>query len=172
MQQAQLELLVMESQTGNQQAFACLIEWFHPQLVKFATQLCGSHALAQDAVQEAWIKISKKIRSLQDPRAFKSWLYRAVRWQVLDMLKAKPNQYQSLDGVELSEPLDESALEQRQLVRLINQLADGDRDVVYLFYLAELAIAEIALVLDIPDGTVKSRLNRARKQLQQQIQDC
>ena len=89
MQQAQLDLLVMEAQSGNQAAFACLIEWFHPQLVKFATQLCGSHALAQDAVQEAWIKISKKIRQLNDPRAFKSWLFRAVRWQTLDMLKAR-----------------------------------------------------------------------------------
>lgn len=174
MHQAQQELLVLAAQNGNEQAYECLITIFHPQLVKFGYSLSGDHSLANDAVQDVWLSISKKLRHLKDPRAFKSWLFRAVRWRVLDLQKAKSYNHQNIDNVVLnieSVELDESEIENRQLLKLIANLPIAERSVIYLFYLAELPIAEIAAVLEIPAGTVKSRLNRARTNLQKLITD-
>lgn len=170
MQQAQQDLLVLEAQSGNRKAFECLIEAFHPQLVSFAYNISGNHALAADAVQDVWIKMSKKLAQLEDPRAFKSWIFRALRWRVLDLVKARHYQLQTIDDTEHSTELDESAIERRQLKGLIDNLPDNQRTVIYLFYLAELPLNEIALILEIPLGTVKSRLNKARINLQQQLQ--
>jgi len=170
MHQAQQDLLVLEAQSGNEKAFECLVAIFHPQLVNFASNLSGNHALAEDAVQDVWIRISKKLSTLEDPRAFKSWIFRALRWRVLDLLKAKSYQFQTIEDTSVSVELDESEIEQQQLRKMIDNLPDRDRSVVYLYYLLELPLSEIALVLEIPVGTVKSRLNRARANLQQQLQ--
>jgi len=164
--QVQQDLLVLEAQSGNNEAFECLVISFHAPLVKFAYNLSGNEALAKDAVQDVWISISKKLHQLKDPRAFKSWIYRAVRWRTLDLLKAKSNQYQTLQDVALTVELDESAIERQQLLNAIAQLPKRERTVIYLHYLSELSLVEIAMVLEIPVGTVKSRLHRARNKLQ------
>lgn len=170
MHQAQQELLVFEAQDGNEKAFECLVIFFHPQLLNFAYNLSGNHALAKDAVQDVWISISKKLNKLEDPRAFKSWFFRALRWRVLDLLKAKSYQYESIEKADLKIDLDESEVERLQLRKMIAKLSDRDRSVICLFYLAELPLTEISLVLGIPLGTVKSRLYKARASLQQQLQ--
>jgi RNA polymerase sigma factor (sigma-70 family) len=170
MHQAQQDLLVLEAQNGNKKAFECLVAIFNPQLVKFASNLSGNHALAEDAVQDVWISISKKLSKLEDPRAFKSWIFRALRWRVLDLIKAKSYQFETIKESNLSVELDESEIERQQLRKMIDKLPDRDRSVIYLFYLAEMPLAEISLVLEIPVGTVKSRLNRARASLLQQFQ--
>jgi RNA polymerase sigma-70 factor (ECF subfamily) len=169
MHQAQQDLLVLEAQSGNKKAFECLVIFFHPQLVNFAGSLSGNHALAKDAVQDVWISITKKLNKLEDPRAFKSWLFRALRWRVLDLIKAKAYQFQAIEDSNLYVDLDESTIEQQQLRKMIDTLPARDRSVIYLFYLVELPLVEIALVLEVPLGTVKSRLNRARASLQQQM---
>jgi len=170
MHQAQQDLLVLEAQSGNKKAFECLVIFFHPQLINFACNLSGNDALAKDAVQDVWISISKKLSKLEDPRAFKSWIFRALRWRVLDLIKAKAYQFQPIENENLSIELDESAIERKQLRKMIEKLPDRDRSVIYLFYLAELSLAEITQVMEIPLGTVKSRLNRSRASLQQQLQ--
>ena len=121
-------------------------------------------------MQDVWISISKKLSKLEDPRAFKSWIFRALRWRVLDLIKAKAYQFQPIENANLSIELDESAIARKQLRKMIEKLPDRDRSVIYLFYLAELSLAEIAQVMEIPLGTVKSRLNRSRASLQQQLQ--
>ena len=170
MHQAQQDLLVLEAQSGNEEALACLIAIFHPQLVSFASNLCGNHALAKDAVQDVWVSTCKKLRTLDDPRAFRSWIFRALRWRILDLLKAKSFQHQVIEEAHLQVKLDESAIERRQIRKMISQLAAPERAVVHLHYMAQLPLAEIATILEIPVGTVKSRLNRARANLQDQLQ--
>lgn len=177
MLQAQIDLLVVEAQSGNTKAFECLVVYFHPQLLSFGLSLNSNRTVIDDALQETWISISRKLRTLKDPRAFKSWLFRVVRWRVIDLTKSKASQYESLDehllqgGAEMSMELDESTLELRALKQAIDQLADSEKSVITLYYLAEFSVFEISQILEIPEGTVKSRLNRARNQLQQIIVD-
>ena len=176
MHQAQQDLLVLEAQSGNEKAFECLVAFYHPQLIKFATSLSGNHDLGKDAVQDVWINMTKKLRTLNDPRAFKSWIFRAVRWRVTDLAKSKFNQFEAFDESSMESTLnevsqlDETSIEQQQIRQLIQQLPEKERTIVILFYMAELSISEIALVQEIPVGTVKSQLNRARKALAKRIE--
>jgi RNA polymerase sigma factor (sigma-70 family) len=170
MQQAQLDLLVLAMQAGDKRAFSLLYRYYHRDLRRFAAYLLHNPAAAEDLVHNVWLKVSRRIGRLQDPQLFTSWLYRAVRWEVLDYQKqAAQRKHQSLDdndgGIDAAMHDDSS-----DLTKAMAQLADNERLVLQLHYLHELEIVQIALVLDIPAGTVKSRLHRARKQLQQQLQ--
>ncbi len=175
MHQAEQDLLVLEAQNGNDKAFECLIQYFHPQLIKFANQLCSDPAMAKDATQDVWLSIGKPLRRLSDPRAFKSWLFRAVRWRVLDLVKVNAREQESvecpeyLDNPFLTVEFDDSNIELRPLRKAIEQLPQQERATIYLFYMAEFSVKQIARVLEIPLGTVKSRLSRARKILKQQL---
>lgn len=169
MQQAQLDLLVLAMQQGDKRAFALLYRHFHQDLRRFAAYLLKQPAAAEDLVQNVWLKVSQRIGRLQDPAVFTSWLYRAVRWEVLDYQKQAANR--------LSEPLHIHAEPYSQadptddtpLAQAITALPEQERLVVQLYYLHELAQQQIALILDIPAGTVKSRLYRARMLLQQAL---
>lgn len=169
MQQAQLDLLVLAMQSGDKRAFTLLYRHFHCDLRRFAAYLLHNPAAAEDVVQNVWLKVSRRISRLQDPAVFTSWLYRAVRWEVQDYQKqATQRLTESLADqhepfVNHSEPPDNA------LARAITCLPAEVREVVQLYYLHELAQQQIALVLDIPEGTVKSRLHRARSLLQQTL---
>jgi len=173
MNQAEQDLLVLSAQNGNQKAFGLLFKLFHKPLVNFAFKLSGDKEMAYDSVQESWMKIAKNIRKLRDPRAFKSWIYRLVRWRVLDQLRVKKrdsNRLEPLDDHlaidEQGEQIDTNTDDKDQVSSLLSQLPATEKEIIHLFYLEEMKITEISIVLEIPTGTVKSRLNRARKLLQ------
>ena len=169
MQQEQLDLLVLAMQGGEKRAFTLLYRHFHTDLRRFAAYLLANPAAAEDVVQNVWLKISQRIDRLQDPAVFTSWLYRAVRWEVKD--------YQKQAAQRLTEPftdLHDATVKQpeapdNELARAIASLPPDVREVVQLYYLHELALQQIALVLEIPEGTVKSRLHRARNVLHQTL---
>lgn len=171
MQQAQLDLLVLAMQQGDRRAFALLYRHFHPDLRRFAAYLLTQPVAAEDLVQNVWLKVSQRIGRLQDPAVFTSWLYRAVRWEVLDYQKQAANRLNEPLHMH-AEPYSQADLtDDNPLARSIAALAEPERLVVQLFYLHELAQQQIALILDIPPGTVKSRLHRARAQLQQALKE-
>lgn len=170
MNQAELDLLVLAAQNGNHRAFDLLVRHFHKSLVSFAVKMSKDVDLSHDAVQESWIKIAKNIRKLKDPRAFKSWIYRLVRWRILDLLKIRNRELLRTEAVDenlLTDPHSEHSDDKDEASSLISQLPDTEREIIHLFYLDELRITEISIVLEIPIGTVKSRLNRARNLLRE-----
>lgn len=172
MQQAQIELWVLEAQAGDKQAFSALCQHFYPSAIGFAAKVAGDSALAQDAVQDALLKLSKTIYKLEDPATINAWVFKLVRWQVLDHLKLQ-NRYQSLSDVdahkyEVLEKKPDEAIE--GLKHGLSKLPTLEGQVLHLFYLEEQSIAEIARILEIPKGTVKSRLFRARKLFKQHLE--
>lgn len=170
MNQAEEDLLVISAQAGNEKAFGYLFRHYHKPLLRFAYGLGRDRQLAQDAVQEAWIRIAGTLRRLDDPRAFRSWIYRAVRWRVLDLLKKPREPVVPLDERVTAQPVNthtQESTEAEELTGMMAKLPGIDRQALHLFYLQEMKIAEIAVVLEIPPGTVKSRLNRARARLRE-----
>jgi RNA polymerase sigma-70 factor (ECF subfamily) len=186
MTKAQLDLLVLAWQDGRSEAFVLLYQFYQPKLCHFAAYLLGNSAVAEDLVQNVWLKLSRRLQRLEDPRLFASWLYKAVRWEVLDWQKSASQRRQV--------PLDETteallwytpAEQDSGLYQAIATLAPAEQDpglyqaiatlapaeqlVLLLHYFHQCELTEIALILNLPTGTVKSRLFRARQQLKQQL---
>jgi len=173
MHQAEEDLLVLAAQSGNQKAFTLLHKRYQGPLFHFAFKLCGNEQVAQDAVQEAWIKLANTLRKLNDPRALRAWLYRLVRWRTMDILRQmkRHNAYTEVfDESTHSASLENAINDSEELTAAMNRLPPLEKQMIHLFYLDELKVNEIALVLEIPPGTVKSRLNRARKLLKQKFE--
>jgi RNA polymerase sigma factor (sigma-70 family) len=175
MRQAQLDLLVLAMRSGDKRAFTLLYQHYHRDLRRFAAYLLANPAVAEDLVQNVWLKVSRRIARLNDPAVFTSWLYRAVRWEVTDYQKqAASRKQQSIDDAEqISGPGSDYAQQhddKSDLSKALALLTAEERLVLQLHYLHELELSQIALIVDIPLGTVKSRLHRARQQLQQQLQ--
>jgi len=172
MNQAEHDLLVIAARQGSAAALDALVREHHRSLLRFAWSLCRDAALAQDAVQDAWLKIARRIRRLDDPRAFRGWLYQAVRWRVFDLLRRAERRGQPLD--EAAAATDADASDRRDhrldLGAAIVALPRPERETLQLFYLEGLGIAEIAMVQAIAPGTVKSRLHRARNQLRRHFE--
>jgi len=173
MNQAEHDLLVMDAQNGSRMALDSLVRHHHRNLLRFAYSLCRETALAQDAVQDAWIRVAGRLRSLDDPRAFRGWVYHAVRWRVFDLLKRSDRGGRAMESAEaeVETPAGDEDRDRRiDLGAAIAELPDADRETLQLFYVSGLTVPEIVVVLNIPAGTVKSRLHRARNQLRQHFE--
>lgn len=172
MKQAHLDLLVIEAQGGCRISFGQLYSFYNPALLRFAFRLTADEGVARDSVQEAWITLSKKLRGLQDPRAFRVWAFKTVRWRLLDQVRSRGAIHDELNEDLVisghSNYADEIATSD-QLGAHLARLPESERLVLSLFYLEDLKINEIAAVLSVPAGTVKSRLNRARNTLREQM---
>lgn len=173
MTKAQLDLLVLAFQAGDQQALTLLYQFYQRKLRLFAASLSGDPVVADDLVQNVWLKLSRRISRLDDPRVFVSWLYKAVRWEVLDWQKSagqrlvKPLSDAEAAGWLVPEP----GAQYTALHHAIRELDAASQQLLQLHYFHQLELTEIALVLDVPLGTVKSRLHRARQQLKTQLGD-
>jgi len=172
MHQSEEDLLVLAAQDGDQKAFATIFKRYHKPLLSYAIKFCNDPELAKDATQETWIKLAKNIRKLDDPRALRSWLYKTVNWRLIDLVRSSNRHQvntQALDEDHHGEPHHLSVDEGSELLTAIAQLATVEKQMIHMFYLDDFKVNEIAVVLGIPSGTVKSRLNRARKVLRQKL---
>lgn len=165
MQQAQIDLLVLAFQQGEQRAYGLLYQYFTPGLRRFAGYRVSSQEVADDLVQNLWLKVAQRVHKLNDVRVFQSWLYRALRWEISDWRKSAAEQYHAGDDA-LAELAADGQTEPERIPQLLQTLKPEERDVVELFYLHDFSLQVIALALELPLGTVKSRLHRARQQLQ------
>lgn len=168
MHQAEQDLLVLAAQNGNQRAFSLICQHYHKLLLRYAYNICSDKEIAQDATQEAWIKFSRNIHKLNDPRALRTWLYRLVRWCSIDLMREAERYHaniRELDDEDYGDKHEEISDKNEALRLAIKRLPIVEKQIIHLFYLDGLKINEIAAVLGIPVGTVKSRLNRARKLL-------
>jgi RNA polymerase sigma-70 factor (ECF subfamily) len=133
---------------------------------RFAAIRTGDAMVAEDLVQNVWIKVHKRLERLKDVSLFRSWLFKALRWEILDWLKHRnqtTNNYsENMDELIAGSPIDIS-----NLLPMMRQLEENERDVVELYYLNDLSLIETAMTLDVPAGTVKSRLFRARDKLRE-----
>jgi len=173
MHDAQEDLLVYAAQEGDGRALGVLYRRYHKALLRYAYKVGGDADIAEDAVQDAWLKFTKNVHQLDDPRAFRSWLYKLVRWRCIDLLRAM-NRYSDREEVfdenQYPGSCNASAhADAEELQQFIARLPAREKHIIHLFYIDELKISEIATVLGVPAGTVKSRLSRARDLLKKNI---
>ena len=165
------ELLVLRCQDGDEQALAALVQRWQERLWRHAFRLTGRRDAAADVMQESWLAIVRGIGRLKDPACFRAWAYRIVTHRAADWTRRVQRQRKLLENVAAETPQPQQPAtpgddEDVNLLRdAMRKLPAERRALLSLFYLDELSIGEIATVLSIPAGTVKSRLFHARGEL-------
>jgi len=169
------EWLVVRCQLGERQAFDELIERWGAPIWRYARRLTNSDDAADDVSQNVWLRVLRGIHRLRDGSRLRAWLFGIARRTLMDRLReqyAVPN-VTDVDVIELPAAVDASDDVEADLATVERELARlpvVEREVLTLFYLRELSLGEVADVLGVPAGTVKSRLFRARKLLRREIE--
>jgi RNA polymerase sigma factor (sigma-70 family) len=163
------EYLVASARTGDRKAMAMLAERWHGKLVAHAWRLTGDREAARDAAQAGWVEIVIGLHRLQDERAFPAWAYRIVSrrcaWLVGRAVRRRELGEALAEQPQVLEVDAGVALDGERLRAAIAGLPSDQRGAIGLFYLEEMSVAEVAVALTIPAGTVKTRLMHARRKL-------
>lgn len=178
-QEVEIRDLVRRSQGGDQFAFASLVERYGGQAFAVAYAILRDRDEAEDAVQEAFIKAFRYISRLEDPDRFGGWLRSIVRQECcgflrrcrhrLALLAALARDRLHLDG-HAPEGLPGSVAYRKELWDLcISGLPDRAREIVILHYGEGLSCKQIANLMGIREGTVKSHLFKARRRIEAQL---
>lgn len=157
------EILVMDAQNGKARAMEILVSRWQKRLWQHAIRLTSDEQAAWDITQQSWLAIIKGLRKLHEPASFRAWAYRITTYKSLDWIRKDRNLKEvSIDAIQ-----DHQQTEKRDtgIKELLQELDVKKRAVISLYYFEELSVPEVSVALNIPKGTVKSRLAEARKQL-------
>lgn len=169
---------VDDARRGDESAFESLVHLYEKRVFALAVRMCGNQEDAAEAAQEAFLAAWQGLRFFRGDSSFSTWLYRLTSNACVDLLR-KENRHQgpSLDDETVSAevpdptPTPEKAVEQQELRRQIEAglqtLSPEHREVLILREIQQLSYDEIADVLSLDLGTVKSRINRGRRQLRE-----
>ncbi len=164
------EWLVVRCQLGEADAFDALIARWHPPLWLYIRRMAGNDDAARDLTQELWVRVLRGLGRLRDASRLRAWLFGIARRLLMDRLRDKyaASVAADVDVETLAAAETEVFDREADIARLeagLDTLPTVEREVLTLFYLRDLSLAEIAETLGVPVGTVKSRLFRARGML-------
>jgi RNA polymerase sigma factor (sigma-70 family) len=178
--------LVMLARRGDKDAFGLLAQRYQSVAWRFALRLTGNEDAVQDLVQETMLQAYLSLGSLHNTARFKSWLCGIVLNVSRNYMRERRVAFFSLEAIfeglhfypsPLYEtpPTPEQLAEEQERYRIVfnavNALSAADRDVILLFYYAQLSLREVVSVLNVAEGAVKVRLHRARQRLKVILQE-
>jgi RNA polymerase sigma-70 factor (ECF subfamily) len=170
------ELLILYAQSGSAEAFERLVERWQQRLWRFAWRLTEDEEAAWDVLQETWLAISRRIHGLEDATAFPAWAYQIARHKSSDWVRRHQRRRRADEAyaVRVRQSDEEREAVRRRCGNLKEALADmspHDRTILSLRYEEQFSTDEIAAILGIPPGTVKSRLYYARERLRHFLEE-
>ncbi|QOK26368.1 RNA polymerase sigma factor SigW [Cytobacillus oceanisediminis] len=170
---------------GDQDAYAEVVEIYKDKVFQICYRMLGNRHEAEDIAQEAFLRAYVNIASFNIDLKFSTWLYRIATNLCIDRIrKKKPDYYldaevAGMDGLNMYSQIasdarlpeeDVESLElQETIQREISKLPEKYRSVIVLKYIEELSLNEISETLDLPLGTVKTRIHRGREALRNQL---
>lgn len=170
---------------GDQNAYADIVNLYQHKLYQICYRMLGNRQEAEDIAQEAFVRAYINLHSYDQKRKFSTWIYRIATNLCIDRIrKKKPDYYldaevAGTDGLDMysqiaaDEKLPEDVVAQMELQERIqyeiSRLPDKYRSVIVLKYIEELSLQEISEILDMPLGTVKTRIHRGREALRKQL---
>ncbi len=171
--------LIQAAAAGNRAAFEVLIQKYKGRVLDGLRHLVPNNAVGEDAVAQAFVLAFEKLRDFRGQASFYTWVYRIALNEVLHAYRrpsalsveelGKEGDGGILASATCSEPL-ETTVEEKELrtyaLELLHRLPRHYREILELYFLQDLSYEEIAKKLKIPEGTVMSRLHKARKLLQ------
>lgn len=169
---------VLKAQSGDKTALDELFQSIQTPLYRYILSLVGDPSLAEDILQEVFVLIYRKIYWLREPNLFQAWAYRIASREAFKWLKRerlwRDNKADEDFIAELPAPLNEYKFEpelEKNLPRLLADISPASRAVIVLHYVHELTIEEVADVLGIAVGTVKSRLSYGLESLRKSFRE-
>lgn len=170
-----VSVLVERARHGDTEAFGSLYDRYQPDILRYLTHRCRDQDLAEDLTQQVFLKAWQAVpRYQQRGVPFKAWLYRMAHNQMIDHFRAsRPTT--DLEGIDVPEqPVAEQRLIRQELVdclqRALDRLTEDHRQVLVLRFLMEQSAAEIGLVMDRKEGTVRGLQFRALRALRAEIE--
>jgi RNA polymerase sigma-70 factor (ECF subfamily) len=171
------ELLAIRCQLGEMSAFDELVERWHVPLWQYVRRMADRNELADELVQEIWLRVLRGIVKLQEPAKLLPWMFGIARHVMFDRLRQQYRQESLLknaldDLITTSDEEPDGMERQDDIEHLLDKLEGlplSQRELLTLYYLDELSIEEVAEVLAVPVGTVKSRLFHARRNLKESL---
>jgi RNA polymerase sigma-70 factor (ECF subfamily) len=178
--------LLKKSKSGDIEAFERLIEGYQTRVFNIAYRMIRNHDDAADLAQEVFIKVYRYIKNFKEESSFSTWIFRITKNVCLDELRKRKNKHIiSLDEeiklndgevvrqIESKDDTPEMLAEKKEIRELINNAIDDlsaeHRIVIILRDIQGFSYEDISKIIECPEGTVKSRINRARKALKQKL---
>lgn len=157
--------LAMKAIRGNTEAYGELIQYYKDYLYRTAMLSVKNEEIALDMVSECILNGFRSVHSLKNPEYFKTWITRVLRNTIVDYYRSE-RYNENLDEMQIAaEDSMVSSEEKLDLYQAIDLLSEKYKTVIILKYFDQLKISEIAYVMDIPEGSVKAYLNRAKADL-------
>ena len=144
------------------EAFEALLFAYQDKVFRLSYSMLGDRAQAEDASQESFLRIWKSMDRYRGNSSIGTWIFSITRNVCLTAL-SKRSRSAPIEAAERGTP--DPPDRQRDILRLVGQLPDNYRQVVMLFYMEDRSYEAVARLLDLPVGTVKTHLHRARQQL-------
>lgn len=155
---------------GDRQAFQKLIQQYKLTMYRLAKTILKNDSDIGDVMQEAILKAYKGIGTLKKEEVFKSWFLKILVNECNNILR-KQKKTVPLESMEEMGCDNSYDIERHQVLNAVNTLEDDLRTAVILYYYDDLQVKDIVSVVGVPEGTVKSRLSRARKKLYELLKD-
>ncbi len=187
--QAEIERFVERAKRGDRRAFGRLVDEYKDKIYSYVSRMLGDPYEAEDVTQEAFVRAYRSLPRFRGAASFHTWLYRIAGNLAIDVVRRRKRN--DVSAFSLDEPLesddgeyereiaddtggpeDATGTRETQLAvrRAIMDLPEKLRDVMILYELQGETYEDIAEILDVPLGTVKSRLFNARNQLKERLQ--
>ena len=161
------EFLIMQFKKGDAKSLSLFVKRWHSKLIWFSYQVINDREEAKDIVQENWTIIISGLQTLNEVGSYKSWMFRVIRNKTIDRIRRIQKQKNTLEEIGKVEGSDTEAVVVEENINKVtmalNSLPKDLKQVLHLFYIEEQSVIEIAEILSIPQGTVKSRLFRGRE---------
>ncbi|ULT57240.1 RNA polymerase sigma factor SigW [Neobacillus drentensis] len=170
---------------GDQDAFGEIVEIYKNSIYQLCYRMIGNRHEAEDLAQEAFIRAYVNIQSFNQNLKFSTWLFRIATNLCIDRLrKKKPDYYLDAEvagtegltmysQISSDSPLPETEVESLELQETVQKeilkLPEKYRSAIVLKYMEDMSLNEISEILDLPLGTVKTRIHRGREALRQQL---
>ncbi|MBL4668424.1 MAG: RNA polymerase sigma factor SigZ [Flavobacteriales bacterium] len=149
-------------------------ENFHHQLLGFITVRVNNKNIAEDILQDVFVKIHLKSETLTEKTKLQSWLYQITRNAIVDFYRKKKLPISDDLAIDIPEEIDEKSLLDfcNCLIPFVNQLPEKDKEAILKTELGNLSQKEYAKNIGIPYSTLKSRIQRAKLKLKEAFVSC
>jgi RNA polymerase sigma-70 factor (ECF subfamily) len=163
-------LAVARAIAGDREVLDAVLAALDRPLYRYISKLVARREMAEDVLQEVLFRICRKIGWLRDPDLFRPWAFRIASRECFRQLRSEKRRGEEILNLDTLETAANEGVTQEWEPRLldwIDELPPASRAVIVLHYLEEMSLEEVAAVLDIPPGTVKSRLAYGLARLRQ-----